>query len=70
MANQVQIIVENMAKEMPNNLFAQYINSFFSDKDYRVEHNQNAIKNKVKDYLEYFKLNKNNTKIENISNSN
>lgn len=70
MANQVQNIVENMAKEMPNNLFAQFLNTFFSEREYRVEHNQNAIKNKVSDYLEYFKTIKKNTEIENNSNSN
>ena len=70
MANQVQNIVENLAKEMPTNLFAQFINNFFAQREYRVEHNQNTIKNEVKNYLEFFKTNKKNTKIEDNPNSN
>ena len=69
MANSVKKIVQGLVLDYPKNKFAQFLNSYLSNREYHIEHNQNAIKNQYQDIVKYYKSQKENLAIdENITN--
>jgi hypothetical protein len=45
----------NDIKNEQNSLFMEYLDNYLSERNYTPEENQNALKNKYKDILDFFR---------------